>query len=153
MRLDPEERYDVEQAMNHRWMKEISPSTAPELSSNSVETPTFTPIESQDMSPPLVNHAPSKKRDFNPVFWSLRKNMSATLTGDFISEGTNSSQSTQIEIAKSQSSPRSDHITNSGVVDDIDEFSSDEDSKPVVRDNPGKKSRSQTKSKFPILII
>lgn len=143
MRLNPEDRFDVEQALNHRWMKEISSLTPPDVIPALTETPSYTPVDTQDMSPPPVNHAIAKKNNFNPVFWSLRKNMSATLTGDFISE----INSSHIETTQSQTQHR-DQSTGLGVVDDIDEFSSDEDSKPIIQDMSGKKSRSRSKSKF-----
>jgi hypothetical protein len=180
MRLNPEERYDVDQAMSHRWMKENSLSLTPPdalittLTPNE-GTPSPTPVESQDLLPPPVNHSSAKKSNFNPVFWSIRQNRSATLNGDLISDFdhnhgchphllsqsdqswmTQSSLSSQsqsrITNHSSQATPTVASVATASVVnDDIDEFSSDEDSKHSVTQSYGKKSTphsSRVKSKF-----
>jgi hypothetical protein len=156
MRLNPDERFDVDQAMNHHWMKENSPSLTPPdaLSTTPNEgTPSSTPIDSQDLLPPPVNHSYAKKCHFNPVFWSIRRNRSATLNGDLMS-AFDHTQLSQMEQTPPQSQLRSiDHHTQAATVavinDEIDEFSSDEESKPSANENSGKKStRSRSKSKF-----
>lgn len=157
MRLNPDERFDVDQAMNHHWMKENCSSLTPPdalITMPDEQTPSSTPVDSQDLLPPPVNHASAKKCNFNPVFWSIRKTRSATLNGDLLSDFNHSSQPNQLEhtTPRSQSRTIDDHsdATAAALInDEIDEFSSDEESKPSANDHYGKKStRSKVKSKL-----
>jgi hypothetical protein len=158
MRLNPEERFDVEQAMNHHWMKEntvLTPPDTPISALTNEATPSSTPIDSQDMSPPPVNHSFAKKNNFNPVFWSIRKNMSATLTWSSISESEADSHHQPSQQAEGAAQPLKTDLPSSSsrsVVDEIDEFSSDEERKPrELSRQPSSQSRSR--SKYPALRV
>jgi hypothetical protein len=155
MRLNPDERFDVDQAMNHHWMRENTSLTPPDAvisALTSEATPLPTPVDSQDLSPPPINHSSAKKSNFNPVFWSIRKNMSATLTSNFISNTEFDSQPAQVEGVMQQLAKT--ELPSKNVVDDIDEFSSDEDTKPYeVSRKLSSQSRPRSKCSFQMTFV
>jgi len=144
------------QALDHPWMKEGIDSDGPgnsssefnqPLPSSMTEVTTLTPPQQvQSSNPPL----PPMSKKFHPVFWSPRTNMSATLTGEIIPhsvqhnwvESNLLSHQIQLSADLSQNKSRIEdlnfsnqttHQSNSPLIDEIDEFSSDED-KPIKSD-------------------